>query len=141
MVYELVLYIQKADTKLIDVHGLSTNLGLFYAWRLGNCMFIITSFRYVLTNPLSIRNNVRFSSWVYQVWIQISSHTKAIEPSLPYYFTHSKRENHWIQTFQKGISAMWNANNVNQDWNSDDHVHFINSSLIFCVTFYFFSDA
>ena len=35
--------------------------------------------------------------------------TKAEEPSLPYYFTHSLRENNWIHTFLKGISAMWNA--------------------------------
>ena len=32
--------------------------------------------------------------------------TKAEEPSLPYYFTHSWRENNWIHTFPKGISAM-----------------------------------
>ena len=35
--------------------------------------------------------------------------TNAEEPSLPYYFTHSWRENNWIHTFPKGISAMWNA--------------------------------
>ena len=35
--------------------------------------------------------------------------TKAVEPSLSYYFTHSWRENYWIHTFPKGISAMLNA--------------------------------
>ena len=35
--------------------------------------------------------------------------TMAEEPSLPYYFTHSWRENNWIHTFPKGISSMWNA--------------------------------
>ena len=32
--------------------------------------------------------------------------TKAEEPCLPYYFTHSWRENNWIHTFPKGIRAM-----------------------------------
>ena len=35
--------------------------------------------------------------------------TKAEEPSLALLFTHSWRENNWIYTFLKGISAMWNA--------------------------------
>ena len=34
--------------------------------------------------------------------------TKAEEPNLPYYLP-SWRENNWIHTFPKGISAMWNA--------------------------------
>ena len=37
---------------------------------------------------------------------QTSCLTKAEEPSLPYYFTHSWRENNWIHSFPKGISAM-----------------------------------
>ena len=51
--------------------------------------------------------------------------TKAEEPSLPYYFTHSWRENNWIHTFPKGISAMWNAISLIQDLNSSRHVHFL----------------
>ena len=33
-------------------------------------------------------------------------------------FTHSWRENNWIHTFPKGISAMWNAIRLVQDLNS-----------------------
>ena len=33
-------------------------------------------------------------------------------------FTHSWRENNWIHTFPKGISAMWNAISLAQDLNS-----------------------
>ena len=39
--------------------------------------------------------------------------------------THSWRENHWIHTFLKGISAIWNAINIIQDLNSCCHVHFL----------------
>ena len=31
-------------------------------------------------------------------------------------FTHSRRENNWIHTFPKGISAMWNAISLVQVW-------------------------
>ena len=44
---------------------------------------------------------------------------------LPYYFTHSWRENNWIHTFPKGISAMWNAISLVQDLNSCRRVHFL----------------
>ena len=40
-------------------------------------------------------------------------------------FTHSWRENNWIHTFPKGISAMWNAISLVQDLNSCHRVHFI----------------
>ena len=50
---------------------------------------------------------------------------KAEEPSLPYYFTHSWRENNWIHTFPKGISAMWNAIGLVQVLNSCHRVHFL----------------
>ena len=43
---------------------------------------------------------------------QTSLLTKAEEPSMSYYFTYSWRENNWIHTFPKGISAMWNAINL-----------------------------
>ena len=51
--------------------------------------------------------------------------TKAEEPSLSYYFTHSWRENNWIHTFPKCISAMWNATSLIQHLNSCRHVHFL----------------
>ena len=38
-------------------------------------------------------------------------------------FTHSWRENDWIHTFPKGISAMWNAISLVQDLNSCRCVH------------------
>ena len=40
-------------------------------------------------------------------------------------FTHSWRENNWIHTFPKGISAMWNAISLVQDLNSCRRVHFL----------------
>ena len=40
-------------------------------------------------------------------------------------FTHSWRENNWIHTFAKGISAMWNAISLVQDLNSCRRVHFL----------------
>ena len=51
--------------------------------------------------------------------------TKAEEPSLPFYFNHIWRENNWIHTFPKGISAMWNAISLVQDLNSCRRVHFL----------------
>ena len=39
-------------------------------------------------------------------------------------FTHSWKENHWINTFPKGITAIWNANSIIQDLNSCRRVHF-----------------
>ena len=48
--------------------------------------------------------------------------TKAEELSLPNYFPW--RENNWIHTFPKGISAMWNAISLIQDLNSCHRVHF-----------------
>ena len=52
-----------------------------------------------------------------------SFHTKAKEPCLPYYFTHSRREDSRIQTFPRAI--MWNANNPIQDLNLGCHVYFL----------------
>ena len=40
-------------------------------------------------------------------------------------FTHSWRENNWIHTFPKGISAMWNAISHVQDLKSCRRVHFL----------------
>ena len=55
---------------------------------------------------------------------QTSCLTKAEEHSLSYYLPHSWRENNWIHTFPKGISAMWNAISLVQDLNSCRRVHF-----------------
>ena len=44
-------------------------------------------------------------------------------------FTHSWRENNWIDTFPKGISAMWNAISFVQDLNSCRRVHFLYTSV------------
>ena len=38
-------------------------------------------------------------------------------------FTHSWRDNYWIHTFPKGISAMWNAISLVQDLNSYRRVY------------------
>ena len=51
------------------------------------------------------------------------SFSKTEEPSLPYYLP-IVRENNWIHTFPKGISAMWNAISLDQDLNSCRRVPF-----------------
>ena len=51
--------------------------------------------------------------------------TKAEENQSVLLFTHSWRENNWIHTFPKGISAMWNAIILVQDLNSCRHIHFL----------------
>ena len=40
-------------------------------------------------------------------------------------FTHKERENSWIQTLPKVISAMWNANGLFQGLNSTSRIHFL----------------
>ena len=52
------------------------------------------------------------------------SYTNSKDPSLPYDFSPSRRENDWTHTFHKGISAMWNADNIDQDLNSGRSVQF-----------------
>ena len=47
------------------------------------------------------------------------------DPNPLYYFTHSWRENSWIHTFPKVMSAMQNINSLVQSVNSDHHVHFL----------------
>ena len=39
--------------------------------------------------------------------------------------THNWRENNWIHTFPKGISAIWNAISLVEDLNSCRRVHFL----------------
>ena len=51
-----------------------------------------------------------------------SCQIKAEEPSLSYYLLW--RENNWIHTFPKGISATWNAIILVKDLNSCRRVHF-----------------
>ena len=38
-------------------------------------------------------------------------------------FTHSCRENNWIDNFPKGINSIWNANSFVQGLNSSRRVH------------------
>ena len=71
-----------------------------------------------------------FLSGVWQVWIQsIPSPRLVASPRLKnqsaLLFTHSWRENNWIHTFPKGISAMWNAISLVLDLNSCCRVHFL----------------
>ena len=51
--------------------------------------------------------------------------TKAVRTQSALLFAHSWRENNWIHTFPKGISAMWNAICLVQDLNSSRRVHFL----------------
>ena len=47
--------------------------------------------------------------------------TKAEEPGLRYYFTHSWRENNWIHTFPKDMSGIiWNQSRVAVSISYDD---------------------
>ena len=43
----------------------------------------------------------------------------------------SQERNSWMYTFSKGISAMWNANNLVQDLNSCYRVHFLQSLQLY----------
>ena len=54
-----------------------------------------------------------------------SCFSKAEELQSALLFTHSWRENNWIHTFPKSISAMWNAISLVQDLNSCRRVHFL----------------
>ena len=47
------------------------------------------------------------------------------EPSLSGYLLIAWRENNWIHTFLKRVSAMWNAISLVQDLNSCRRVHFL----------------
>ena len=66
----------------------------------------------------------QFLSGVQQVWIQSFPSPRPVasprlkNPVCP-------RENNWIHTFPKGISAMWNAISLVQDLNSCRRVHFL----------------
>ena len=51
--------------------------------------------------------------------------SSAEEPNLPNYLPNSWRENNLIDTFPKGISAMWNAIILVQDLSSCRRVHFL----------------
>ena len=50
-------------------------------------------------------------------------HTKVKDHSLPYYFTHSWRENSLMHAFPKWFSAIWNTNSRVQDLNSGYHIY------------------
>ena len=87
----------------------------------------------IFTQPLRsgrIWHKVNFLSGVQQVWIQSCPSFRLVaSPRLKnqsaLLFIHSWRENNWIHTFPKGISAMWNAISVVQDLNSCCRVHFL----------------
>ena len=49
----------------------------------------------------------------------------ALSVSFALLFIHSWRENNQIHTFSKGVCAMWNANNLDQDLNLGHSVHFL----------------
>ena len=75
----------------------------------------------------------QFLSRVQQAWIKsfhsprlVATSRQKIQSAL--LFTHSWRENNWIHTFPKGISAMWNAINLVPDLNSYRRVHFYNDN-------------
>ena len=67
---------------------------------------------YLPTLPYELdRTQCQFLSSVYPEFFfsLIDCHKKAKEHSLPNYFIYSLRENSWIHTFPKGISALCNA--------------------------------
>ena len=83
------------------------------------CVLVVWHLKYTLhANELSNLPLCR----IQQVWIQSFPSSRPITiPS----FTQSWRENSWIHTFPKGISAMWNANSIVQDLNSGHRIHFL----------------
>ena len=89
----------------------------------------IRSLSYLPTTPLGQdMTQGQFFSGVQQVWIQSFPSPRLVaSPWLKnqsvLLFTHSWRENNWIHTFPKGISAMWNAISVVLDLNSCRRVH------------------
>ena len=71
----------------------------------------------------------QFLSGVQPVWIQSFPSSRLVaSPRLKNLVCptiYPWRENNWIHTFPKGISAMWNAISLVQDLNSCRHVHFL----------------
>ena len=124
---------QKISSCYWNVYTSSTNeLWTLFSFRY-DVSLIISTISYLPTPP-PLGQDVtqgQFLSGVYQIWIQkfsfsqTSCLTKAEETSQSYYFFHSCRENNWIHTFPKGISAMWNAISLVQDLNSCRRVHFL----------------
>ena len=85
----------------------------------------------------------QFLSRIWQAWIsiffsKIGCHTKAKNSCLPYYFINSWRENSWIHTFSKCISAIWNANSLNQELNTGRCVYFTYGDNRYTTTAYIF---
>ena len=93
------------------------NQSIFFSFavfdKIQNSTTIAFSLSYLPTPPLGLGYDTRsifkrsltgFNSEF--SFSETSCRTKAEEPSLPYYFTHSWRENNWIHTFPKGMSAM-----------------------------------
>ena len=84
---------------------------------------------YVFTNPFAqaeYEHTVYFLCRFKQFWIKSfpSPRSVAIQ-RLPYYFTHCWRENNWIFTFPKGISAVWNSNSLVLVLNLGRRVYFL----------------
>ena len=99
---------------------------------------------YVFTCPLHCGLGVaqgQFLSCVKLAWIQFSFSlidflTKVKEPSaLPMIHRWDIR---WIQALSKSISAMWNANSLIQDLNTD-HYSFPMMITLRCSSFFFFN--
>ena len=88
------------------------------------------SLSYLPTPPLrQDMTQGQFLSGVYRFEFSFPSPRLVASPKLKsqsaLLFTHSWRENNWIHTFPKGISAMWNAISLVQDLNSCRRVHFL----------------
>ena len=56
--------------------------------------------------------------------------TKIKESSLLYYLPNSRKKNIWIRMFPNYMSAIWNANSLVQDLNSDLRIHLLQTLII-----------
>ena len=94
-----------------------------------NIIFVISEncIWYIFTNP-SAQAGCNTRS-IFDVWFNrltyTGCHTKAKEPNLLNYLTHSRRKDSWIHSFHLGITAMPNTNILVRNLNSSHRVHFL----------------
>ena len=134
--YELAYYDPAVHRLTITPRGQPPNTKVVYCKLLDHFSHRIpecsaTMNLYLPTPPLGQNmTQGQFLTGVYQVWIQTFPSPRLVAsprmkntvcPTL----THSGRENNWIHTFPKGISAMWNAISLVQCLNSCNRVHFL----------------
>ena len=89
-----------------------------------------TEYLYILLTPLDWQDvtqgqfQMKFSRFEFRVFILLDQLPNEVwRGQSTLLFTHSWRENDYIHTISKVISAMWNANSLVQDLNSCRLIH------------------